>query len=284
MGAGNRKASQQRQEGLSRTQEEMGRFFMDQSKQDLAQRRQLQAPVIDYYTQLASGDPSKLMTASAVPLGNLSRATQQARANIMEMAPGAARTAALGQLGREASGQQAALLNQQYLSAFPALQGLAAESGSAGLSSAGAGYRGVEGAASTNQQIMQIQQQQKASQLGLLGSMAGLAGGLVTGGLMGGKGGAAGAAKTWSPSSMVQPLLYNAPQLVAASSGASSPFSSSSLGPSASQFFNAPGAPVSGVPIQSAGSNLFSGYPSTQFGYSGPIPGSPAGYGSSVRP
>lgn len=280
MGAGNRKASQQRQEGLSRTQEEMGRFFMDQSKQDLAQRRQLQAPVIDHYTQLASGDPTKLMTASAVPLGNLARATQQARANIMEMAPGAARTAALGQLGREAGGQQAALLNQQYLSAFPALQGLAAESGSTGLSTAGAGYRGVEGAASTNQQIMQIQQQQKASQLGLLGSMAGLAGGLVTGGLMGGKGGAggaAGAAKTWSPSSMVQPLLYNAPQLVAASSGASSPFSSNSLGPSASQFV---GTPIGGVPI----SSVFSGYPSTQFGYSGPIPGPPAGYGSSIRP
>lgn len=188
MGGGkDRKASQQRQEGLSRTQEELGRYFMEQSKQDLSQRRQLQAPVIDYYTKLASGDPTQIMTASAAPLANLSRMTQQARANIMEMAPGAARTAALGQLGREAAGQQSTLLNQAYLSAFPALQGLASESGGVGLQTAGAGYSGIGAAANTNQQIMQMQQQQKASQLGLLGSMAGLAGGLAGGFLGKGK-------------------------------------------------------------------------------------------------
>ena len=188
MGGGkDRKASQQRQEGLSRTQEELGRYFMEQSKQDLAQRRQLQAPVVDYYTKLASGDPTQIMTASAAPLANLSRMTQQARANIMEMAPGAARTAALGQLGREAAGQQSTLLNQAYLSAFPALQGLASESGSTGLQTAGAGYSGIGAAANTNQQIMQAQQQQKASQLGLIGSLAGAAGS-IAGGFMGGGG------------------------------------------------------------------------------------------------
>ena len=184
MGAGNRKESKQRQEGLSRTQEESGRFFMDQSKQELEQRRKVQAPVIDYYTQLASGDPTKIMAASAVPLGNLAKATQQARANIMEMAPGAARTAALGQLGRESGGQQASFLNQSYLSAFPALQGLATESASTGLSAAGAGYRGVEGAATTNKGIMDTQQAEKASQLGLVGSLAGMAGNIAGGALM----------------------------------------------------------------------------------------------------
>lgn len=256
MGAGNRKASQQRQEGLSKQQEEMGRFFMDQSKQDLAQRRQLQAPVVDYYTQLASGDPTKMLAAAAVPIGNLSRATQQARANIMEMAPGAARTAALGQLGREAGGQQASFLNQAYLSAFPALQGLAAESGSAGLSSAGAGYRGVEGAASTNNQIMQMQQQQKASQLGLLGSMAGLAGSLATGGLMSGKGGAAGgAAKAWSPKDLAPAI----PQFATSLGSLSMPT-------------------MGGVPIQPAGSSLFSGFP----GFSGSP--SPFNYQSTQAP
>jgi len=184
MGAGNRKESKQRQEGLSKTQEESGRFFMDQSKQELEQRRKVQAPVIDYYTQLASGDPTKIMQASAVPLGNLAKATQQARANIMEMAPGAARTAALGQLSREAGGQQASFLNQSYLSAFPALQGLATESASTGLSAAGAGYRGVEGAATTNKGIMDTQQAEKASQLGLIGSVAGMAGSIAGGALM----------------------------------------------------------------------------------------------------
>lgn len=195
MGGGKeRKATQQRQEALSQQQEQLGKFFMDQSKEALAQRQKLQAPVIDYYTQLASGDPSKVMAASAVPLGNLAKMTQQAKANIMEMAPGAARTAALGQLNREAGGQQATTLNQAYLSAFPALQGLAAESGSTGLQEAGAGYRGTEGAAASNQQIMQAQQQQKASQLGLIGSLAGAAGS-IAGGFLGGKGGGGGIGK-----------------------------------------------------------------------------------------
>lgn len=227
MGGGkDRKASQQRQEGLSRTQEELGRYFMEQSKQDLSQRRQLQAPVIDYYTKLASGDPTQIMTASAAPLANLSRMTQQARANIMEMAPGAARTAALGQLNRESAGQQATFLNQAYLSAFPALQGLASESGSTGLQTAGAGYSGIGAAANTNQQIMQMQQQQKASQLGLLGSLAGAAGG-IAGGFLGGDKGAGPSSPSFSsaafnlPASTVpnlvtsfyqqNPFTYNAP-------------------------------------------------------------------------
>ena len=188
MGGGKqRKETMERQTALSKQQEDLGKYFMEQSKEGLAQRKQLQAPVIDYYTKLASGDPTQIMTASAVPLGNLAKMTQQAKANIMEMAPGAARTTALAQLNREAGGQQSTLLNQAYLSAFPALQGLASESGNTGLQTAGAGYRGVEGAASSNKDIMQIQQQQKASQLGLIGSLAGAAGS-IAGGFMGGGG------------------------------------------------------------------------------------------------
>ena len=222
---------------------------MEQSKEGLAQRKQLQAPVIDYYTKLASGDPTQIMTASAVPLGNLAKMTQQAKANIMEMAPGAARTAALGQLGREAGGQQSTLLNQAYLSAFPALQGLAAESGSTGLQTAGAGYRGVEGAASSNKDIMQIQQQQKASQLGLIGSLAGAAGGAI-GGLGGlskmfGKG--AGAVTSSAPS-LASMAISAAPN-------------------AAFQFFQQNPTAYSGG-----------------FNVAPYIPGSPAGFGASTMP
>lgn len=280
MGGGkDRKASQQRQEGLSRTQEELGRYFMEQSKQDLAQRRQLQAPVVDYYTKLASGDPTQIMTASAAPLANLSRMTQQARANIMEMAPGAARTAALGQLGREAAGQQSTLLNQAYLSAFPALQGLASESGSTGLQTAGAGYSGIGAAANTNQQIMQAQQQQKASQLGLIGSLAGAAGS-IAGGFMGG-GGGGGARKTFTPSLAAQSALSAAPQIFSSiSPGAGGGMSALPQFPPVGSGFNFPttysGAPNASwytSPLPTAATN-----PYIQ------IPGSPAGYGGSVRP
>ncbi len=212
MGGGKqRKETQQRQQALSQQQEELGKYFIEQSKEGLAQRQKLQAPAVDYYTQLASGDPTKIMSASAIPLANLTRMTQQARGNIMEMAPGAARTAALGQLGREAAGQQSSMLNQAYLSAFPALQGLASEAGGIGLQSAGAGYRGIESAGATNQQIMQMQQQQKASQLGLIGSLAGAAGNIATGGGLSGLfnrgGGSATPAMANLPTSTANPFM-----------------------------------------------------------------------------
>ena len=188
MGGGNkRRAAEQEQRNILQQQKDIADFFMGQSKEELARRREMQKPVYDYYMKLASGDPTQIMTASAVPLANLSKMTQQAKANIMEMAPGAARTAALGQLGREAAGQQSTFLNQNYLSSFPALQGSAAESGGMGLQTGAAGFRGIEGAASTNKQLMDTYQQQKASQLGLIGSLAGAAGTVATGG-MGGTG------------------------------------------------------------------------------------------------
>lgn len=190
MGGGSkRKAAEQEQRNIYQQQKDLADFFMGQSKEELARRREMQKPVIDRYTRLASGDPSQVMAESAVPLGNLAKMTQQAKANIMEMAPGAARTAALGQLSREAGGQQSTLLNQAYLSAFPALQGMASETGSFGLQQAGAGYRGIEGAGATNKQLMDTYQQQKASQLGLIGSLAGTAGSMFGAGMFGGKGG-----------------------------------------------------------------------------------------------
>ncbi len=189
MGGGNkRRAAEQEQRNIFQQQKDIADFFMGQSKEELARRREMQKPVYDYYMKLASGDPTQIMTASAVPLANLSKMTQQAKANIMEMAPGAARTAALGQLNREAAGQQSTFLNQSYLSAFPALQGLAAESGSMGLQTGGAGFRGIEGAANTNKQLMDIYQQQKASQGQLIGSLASMAGTVATGGMGGGAG------------------------------------------------------------------------------------------------
>lgn len=189
MGGGSkRKAAEQEQRNIYQQQKDLADFFMGQSKEELARRREMQKPVVDYYTQLASGDPSKILTASAVPLGNLAKMTQQAKANIMEMAPGAARTAALGQLSREAVGQQATILNQGFFGGLEGMKQLAGEAGTMGLQQAGAGYRGIEGAGATNKQLMDTYQQQKASQLGLIGSLAGAAGGIAGGFINRGKG------------------------------------------------------------------------------------------------
>lgn len=185
MGGGKqRNETRQRQQALSQQQEELGRYFMEQSQKDLAQRRALLDPVISRYSKLASGDPTQIGMAAAPEIANLEQQARQMRANIMEMAPGAARNAALGMSEREMAGRRASVLNQAYLSAFPALQGIASESGSMGLQSAGAGYRGVEGATASNKDVMLAQQQDKASQLGLIGSLAGVAGTAVGGGGM----------------------------------------------------------------------------------------------------
>lgn len=182
MGGGKqRKETMERQSALSKQQEDLGNYFMARSKEDLAQRKFLLDPVISRYTKLASGDPTQIMAASAPELGNLEQQARQARANIMEMAPGAARSAALGQSERELAARRSTILNQNYLSAFPALQGISTDFANTGLQQAGAGYRGVEGAATSNKQIMDTQQQLKASQLGLIGSLAGAAGRAVGG-------------------------------------------------------------------------------------------------------
>lgn len=281
MGGGSkRKAAEQEQRNIYQQQKDLADFFMGQSKEELARRREMQKPVIDRYTRLASGDPSQIMAESAVPLGNLAKMTQQAKANIMEMAPGAARTAALGQLSREAGGQQSTLLNQAYLSAFPALQGMASETGSFGLQQAGAGYRGIEGAGATNKQLMDTYQQQKASQLGLIGSLAGAAGSMVTGGLMGGKGATGAAGKSFNPSTF-QYALAGAPSIFnAVSPGAGGGMSALPQAAPIGSGFNLP-TTYSGIPNAS----WYTSPPPTAA--TNPyiqIPGSPAGYGASVGP
>jgi hypothetical protein len=110
------------------------------------------------------------------------------------MPRGAARDFAISGIDRDAYGQSANFLNQAFLSSFPALAGLATEDSGIGLQQLGAGYRGIEGAAGTNNQIQQVQQQQKASQLGLFGNLAGMAAGVATGGMSSAAGGGAKAA------------------------------------------------------------------------------------------
>lgn len=192
MGGGKqRKETENIQRSIRDQQLSQGEKQFEASQARLVSSDRLRQPAINYYSSLASGDPSRMLTAAAVPLGNISRAAAGARESAMNTMPrGAARDFAISGIDRDAYGQSASFLNQAFLSSFPALAGMATEDSQLGLQHLGAGYRGVEGAGNTNNQIQQIQQQQKASQLGLFGNIAGMAAGAATGGLMGGGGAA----------------------------------------------------------------------------------------------
>ena len=196
MGGGReRKESENFQKDIRKTQFDQGQSQIAQSAASIESGNRLRQPSIDYYTRMSSGDPGAMLTAAAVPLGNLSRSAAGAKESIRDTVPrGAARDFAMANVDRDAYGQSAGFLNQAFLSSFPALQALASEQTGTGLQQLGAGYRGIEGSASTNNQIQQIQQQKKASQMGLIGNLAGMAAAPLTGGLtamLGGMGGGA---------------------------------------------------------------------------------------------
>ena len=185
MGGGReRKESENFQKNIRQTQFDQGQTQILQSQSSIDQGNRLRQPSIDFYSRLASGDPGSMLKAASVPLGNLSRSAASAKETIRDTVPrGAARDFALSGIDRDQYGQSAGFLNQAFLSSFPALQALATEQTGTGLQQLGAGYRGIEGSANTNNQIQQVQQQRKASQMGLLGNLAGMAAAPLTGGL-----------------------------------------------------------------------------------------------------
>lgn len=186
MGGGKeRKASMDMQAGIARDQLATSKQYLDLATQEQGRRNTLQQPTIDFYSKIVSGDPNARMTAAAVPLGDIARGARGARESIMDSVPrGAGRDFALAQNENQKYSQSADYLNKAFMGAFPALSGLGTEAGQVGLQNTGAGMRGAEAAANTNQGVMQSQAQTKAAQLGVLGSLAGAAGGVVTGGFM----------------------------------------------------------------------------------------------------
>lgn len=184
MGGGKeRKASRDMQSNIAREQQATSRQYLDLATQEQAHRKALQQPTIDFYSKIVGGDPNARMTAAAVPLGDIAKGSRGARESIMDSVPrGAGRNFALAQNENQKYSQSADYLNKAFMSAFPALSGLGTEAGQVGLQNTGAGMRGAEAAANTNQGVMQSQQAQKAAQLGLIGSLAGAAGSAATGG------------------------------------------------------------------------------------------------------
>jgi len=175
------------QTDIARQQLEVGKQQLAQSTASMGERKALQKPSIDFYTKILSGDPTARMTAAAPMMGEISRGARASQEQIMDSTPhGAARDFAMSQVPRDANAQSADALNKVYMGAFPALSSIGTESGQVGLQQTGAGLRGMESGATTNQSVMDAQQKQKAATLGMIGSLAGAAGGALTGGMTGG--------------------------------------------------------------------------------------------------
>ncbi len=183
MGGGKeRKASQDLQTSLAREQAENSRKQLDLAQSEMGRRHDLQRPAVDQFMRLLSSNPSERMVASSIPIGQISQQSRVAKESIYDSVPhGAARQAALAQIPRDQASQTSQMLNNAYMSAFPALAGLGTESGQVGLQQTGAGMRSSEAAAQTNNSVIDAQQRQKAATLGMLGSLAGTAGGAIAG-------------------------------------------------------------------------------------------------------
>ena len=189
------KQSQKNQVDIAGKAQQLGTMNADQSQGNFDQRSALLQKPMDFYSSLASGNPSTMMTAAAPGLSNISKQAQSAKGNIMETIPaGAARQYALAQIDRGKAGQGADFLNQAYMQSFPALQGIAKDTGDFGLQRLGAGYRGLEAAGQGNQAVIQSETQRQAAKMNMLGGLASVAAGRIMGALKKGGGSAPAAA------------------------------------------------------------------------------------------
>jgi hypothetical protein len=130
-----------------------------------------------YYTSLASGDPTKIMTAIGPAVSQIGSQTEQAKNTIKSSTPrGGAQDLAVAEADISKAGQVGNLETQAYTGAFPALASLFQGGAGISVNQIANAISSAQGAASTTAQIGQEQAQGKASTMGMLGSLAGAGG------------------------------------------------------------------------------------------------------------
>ena len=196
MGASkNLKQAYTRQNDITNKSVGIGDNLYGQAQQAFGQRQDYLRQPTSFWQDMASGDHTKMLTAAAPAISNISKQAQSAIGGIQDtVAPGAARNFAVAQIQRDKFSKGADFLNQAYMSSFPALQGLASDTGNFGLQQLGGGMRGFESAQEGNQQIIQSESARQAAKMNMIGSVASLAGGGVMGAIKGMGGGATKAA------------------------------------------------------------------------------------------
>lgn len=135
----------------------------------------------DFYTKLASGDPSSIMQAIGPAAGQIQQSAQGATQSILESAPaGGEKNLALANVQANKGAQVGQTATQAFLGAPNALAQIAGQGVGESISAAGTGISSLSAGSSTlanlgNQQIaeQQIQAEQKGNVLGSLSSLAG---------------------------------------------------------------------------------------------------------------
>jgi hypothetical protein len=170
--------------GTQSTQNQIaqGQLAISQQQQDQANKVEgIVEPGLqtaeNYYTSLASGDPTKIMAAIGPAVGQIGSQTQQAKNSITATTPrGGAQDLALAEADISKAGQVGNLQTQAYTGAFPALAQLFQGGSSTAISQVANAISAASGAGTTEAQIGQEQSAGKASTMGLLGSLAGAGG------------------------------------------------------------------------------------------------------------
>jgi hypothetical protein len=131
----------------------------------------------DYYASLASGDPTKIMSAIGPAVSQIGSQTNQAKTQIKQSTPrGGAQDLALAEADISKAGQVGNLETQSYTGAFPALASLFQGGAGISVSQIANAIASAQGASQTTAAVGQEQASAKASTMGMFGSMAGAAG------------------------------------------------------------------------------------------------------------
>jgi hypothetical protein len=131
----------------------------------------------NYYASLATGDPTKIMSAIGPAVSQIGSQTSQAKTQIKESTPrGGAQDLALAEADISKAGQVGNLETQAYTGSFPALASLFQGGAGISVSQVANAIASAQGASQTTANIGQEQAQGKATTMGFLGSLAGAAG------------------------------------------------------------------------------------------------------------
>ena len=156
------------------------------SQANQARALQLEQPLIDQQTALASGDKSAALAAAMPTISQISSGYQGAKESIFNtVAPGAARDTALANLQTQAAVAPATAMASAVQGAPSVLANVGQGIGAFSIQQLGAALSGYSGAASTNNSNLQSATQQQAAKLGVAGNLLSAAGTAAGGGVFG---------------------------------------------------------------------------------------------------
>ena len=158
------------------------------SQANHARALQLEQPLIDQQTALASGDKSAALAAAMPTISQISSGYQGAKESIFNtVAPGAARDTALANLQTQAAVAPATAMASAVQGAPSVLANVGQGIGAFSIQQLGAALSGYSGAGTANNSNLQSATQQQAAKLGVAGNLLGAAG-TAAGGIFEGKG------------------------------------------------------------------------------------------------